>query len=86
VVQTSKIEDKKGIIDISDDGPGIPEPEREKVFERFYRLDGGRSREEGGAGLGLAIARWAVEVNGGVIEFLEKESSGSLCRISFPVE
>jgi heavy metal sensor kinase len=86
VVQISKITDKKGIIDISDNGPGIPEPERKKVFERFYRLDGGRSREEGGSGLGLAIARWAVEVNGGVIEFLEKEGSGSLCRISFPVE
>lgn len=85
-VQTSKIADKKGIIDIIDDGPGIPESERKKVFERFYRLDGGRSREEGGAGLGLAIARWAVEVNGGFIEFREKEGSGSLCRISFPIK
>lgn len=83
-VQTAKTEDKKAIIDIIDDGPGIPEPERTKVFERFYRVNRGRSRSEGGAGLGLAIARWAVEANGGVIAFREKESAGILCRITLP--
>ncbi len=69
-------------IEIIDDGPGIPPEDREKVFERFYRLDSSRTSEEGGTGLGLAIARWAVEANGGKIEFLEKEGQGSWCRIT----
>jgi heavy metal sensor kinase len=69
-------------IDIIDDGPGIPPEDREKVFERFYRIDSARTSEEGGTGLGLAIARWAVEANGGKIEFLEKKGAGSWCRIA----
>ncbi len=85
-VQTIKTEKNKAIIDIMDDGPGIPVSERKKVFERFYRIGGGRSRIEGGNGLGLAIARWAVEANGGNIEFLEKDGPGTLCRISLPAE
>lgn len=76
--------DEQVIIDIIDDGPGIPEAERTKVFDRFYRVDEARSREEGGAGLGLAIAQWAVEANQGRIEFCAKESPGSCCRITLP--
>lgn len=53
--------------DVVDSGPGIPGEEQSKVFERFYRIDKARSREQGGAGLGLAIAKWAVEINGGRI-------------------
>jgi heavy metal sensor kinase len=78
---------KKGeaIIDILDNGPGIPDVERAKVFERFYRIDKARSRTKGGAGLGLAIARWAVEVNGGSIAFLDNDTPGTLCRIILPL-
>ena len=83
-VITAKTEDGNAIIDIIDDGPGIPEPERTKVFERFYRFDEARSRKEGGVGLGLAIARWAVEANGGLIEFCDKQGSGTHCRITLP--
>ncbi len=72
------------IIEIDDNGPGIPESERIRVFERFYRIDKARSRTVGGAGLGLAIARWAVEVNGGSISFREKDGPGTLCRIDLP--
>jgi heavy metal sensor kinase len=54
-------------VEIIDEGPGIPEEQQAKVFDRFYRVDQGRSRETGGAGLGLAIAKWAVQVNGGEI-------------------
>ena len=85
-VITSKTEDGKAMIDIIDDGPGIPEPERDKVFERFHRADKGRSRAEGGAGLGLAIARWAVEANDGVISLLDREGPGTLCRITLPTD
>ena len=77
--------DGQAIIDIIDEGPGIPEAERTKVFDRFYRVDEARSREEGGAGLGLAIAQWAVEANKGRIEFCDKEGPGSCCRITLPM-
>ena len=71
-------------IGISDDGPGIPEEHRQKIYERFYRVDKGRSREGGGAGLGLSIAKWAVEKNGGRIELDSTAGAGSTFRIVFP--
>jgi heavy metal sensor kinase len=54
-------------LDIEDEGPGIPENARQKIFDRFFRLDEARTRDAGGAGLGLPIAKWAVEANGGRI-------------------
>jgi heavy metal sensor kinase len=69
------------VIDIKDNGPGIPRAERSKVFERFYRIDKTRSREKGGVGLGLSIAMWAVGINGGTVEFIDKEDKGTHCRI-----
>jgi signal transduction histidine kinase len=51
------------------------------VFERFYRVDAARARESGGMGLGLAIARWAVEANGGRIELESEEGQGSVFRM-----
>lgn len=53
------------VLTVSDEGPGIPEEEAERVFERFYRADEARSGSAGGAGLGLAIARWIVDLHGG---------------------
>ena len=54
-------------IEVSDEGPGIPPGEAERVFERFYRADAARARTDGGSGLGLAIARWIVDMHGGEI-------------------
>jgi len=77
----------QAMIEVSDNGPGVPTQERERVFERFYRVDKARvSSSDGGAGLGLSIARWAVASNGGSIEFRDREGPGVCCRISLPIE
>jgi heavy metal sensor kinase len=74
----------KMIIEVTDTGPGIAAEHREKIFDRFYRVEKGRSREIGGAGLGLAIAKWAVEANGARIELESRENHGSTFRIVLP--
>lgn len=72
------------IIEISDTGPGIAKEHHARLFERFYRVDPSRSHETGGVGLGLAIARWAVESNGGRIELESEVGQGSRFRIVLP--
>ena len=74
----------RAMIEVRDTGPGIPAAHRNRIFDRFYRVDAGRSREEGGVGLGLAIARWAVEANGGQIELASEGMDGSLFRVILP--
>lgn len=71
-------------IEVLDEGPGIDAQHHARIFDRFYRVDEGRSRERGGSGLGLAIARWAVEANGGRIEVESQLGRGSLFRIVLP--
>jgi signal transduction histidine kinase len=63
-------------ITIDDDGPGIPEAELARVFEAFYRVEGSRSRETGGVGLGLAIARSIVEAQGGELVLRNRPGGG----------
>ena len=72
------------VIEVADTGPGIPREDRLRVFERFYRGDKSRARETGGVGLGLAIAKWAVEANGGGIELVERNGRGCAFRITLP--
>lgn len=69
---------------IEDDGPGIPEGEREKVFSPFYRLEASRNSETGGAGLGLSIARTIVRQHGGEI-ILAANSPGLKATIALPI-
>jgi signal transduction histidine kinase len=66
-------------IEVCDEGPGIPEEEANRVFERFYRADSARSSSHGGAGLGLAIARWIVDLHGGDIRAERRTPTG--CRM-----
>lgn len=74
----------EAVLEVADMGPGIPPEHREKIFERFHRVDTARSRAEGGAGLGLAIAKLMVERNGGRIELECPPESGSIFRLVLP--
>jgi heavy metal sensor kinase len=74
----------QAVIEVRDTGPGIPAAHRDRIFDRFYRVDASRSREEGGVGLGLAIARWAIEAHGGHIELESDQGHGSLFRVLLP--
>ena len=80
--------DKSGSIqiDIEDNGPGIAPQFRDKVFERFFRIDKSRSHAQGGSGLGLAIARQGIEINKGKIQFTEGKGTGAHCTIIFPAK
>ncbi len=66
---------------VADDGPGISAAHRERIFERFYRVDAGRSRELGGTGLGLAIVRHLVEAMGGTVTCEANEPTGARFRV-----
>jgi heavy metal sensor kinase len=83
-VRVSKTGDEEAAIEVTDTGPGIPPEHREKVFDRFYRVDEGRSREAGGAGLGLAIAKWGAETHGGRLELDCPENGGCVFRVILP--
>ncbi|UMG94415.1 HAMP domain-containing sensor histidine kinase [Nocardioides sp. TF02-7] len=61
---------------VEDDGPGVPEPDRDRVFERFVRLDEARARDAGGTGLGLAIVREIVAAHGGSVAVLDSGPGG----------
>jgi signal transduction histidine kinase len=69
---------------VEDDGPGIPEGDRERVFDRFTRLDEGRTRDVGGAGIGLAIVRAIVERHGGGVRVEQGQAGGARFVVSLP--
>ncbi|MEU7059930.1 HAMP domain-containing sensor histidine kinase [Streptomyces sp. NPDC046197] len=71
-------------IEIADDGPGVPPEERERVFDRFVRLDASRERTSGSSGLGLAIAKEIATAHGGHITFDEAPDGGALVLITLP--
>ncbi|MFJ5091567.1 sensor histidine kinase [Streptomyces sp. NPDC088674] len=73
------------VVTVSDDGPGVPPAERDRVFERFVRLDDARTRDEGGAGLGLAIARDAAHRHGGSLVAGERPGGGAEFVLRVPL-
>jgi Histidine kinase-, DNA gyrase B-, and HSP90-like ATPase len=77
--------DKKACLDVIDRGPGIPAEHQPYVFDRFYRVDKARTREWGGAGLGLSITRWAIEAHGGEISLSSKGGDGCTFRVCLPM-
>jgi two-component system phosphate regulon sensor histidine kinase PhoR len=79
VVEAKEMDDRVDVF-VTDNGPGIPEPHRERIFERFYRVDTGRSRSLGGTGLGLSIVKHWVEAMSGSIS-LTSPGEGSRFRV-----
>lgn len=71
-------------VTVEDDGPGIPEAERERVFDPFYRLEGSRSRATGGVGLGLSIVRTAIRAHGGEIVLADGSNGGLAAIVTLP--
>ena len=67
-----------------DEGPGIAADDAARVFERFYRADSARASSDGGAGLGLAIARWIVDLHGGDIHPEPREPHGCRMVVTLP--
>jgi signal transduction histidine kinase len=72
------------VLEVTDRGPGIPEDDAGRVFERFYRSDAARASADGGAGLGLAIARWIVDLHGGTIRPERREPTGCRMIVELP--
>lgn len=79
-----EMKNDNAIITVEDNGPGIPETEKDRIFERFYRLDDSRARDTGGTGLGLAIAKEAVVMHGGQITVDGAVGVGSIFTIYLP--
>jgi two-component system, OmpR family, phosphate regulon sensor histidine kinase PhoR len=72
-------------ISVSDEGPGIPEEDLSRVFERFYRVDKSRARDPGGTGLGLAIVRHLVELHGGEVRAENRAEGGARFTMTLPI-
>jgi two-component system phosphate regulon sensor histidine kinase PhoR len=72
------------VLSVSDSGPGIPDADLGRVFERFYRVDTSRTRDPGGTGLGLSIARHLVELHGGKLSAANRPEGGAVFMISLP--
>lgn len=72
------------VVEVSDAGPGIADEDAGRVFERFYRSDAARASRDGGAGLGLAIARWIVDLHGGTIRPERRQPTGCRMVVELP--
>ncbi|GAB2489660.1 HAMP domain-containing sensor histidine kinase [Streptosporangium sandarakinum] len=83
IVVTVRSEDGRSVLEVLDDGPGIPPEQREYVFRRFARLDAARSKDKGGTGLGLAICREIAERHGGTLT-IRDSGKGARFVASFP--
>jgi signal transduction histidine kinase len=73
-----------GEVAVTDKGPGIAQEERNRIFERFYRVDKARTRRDGGAGLGLSIVKHIVEIHGGRVGVESRPGQGSNFYFTLP--
>jgi signal transduction histidine kinase len=77
--------DRRAVVEVADDGDGVPPGDRERIFERFVRLDEARARDDGGAGLGLAIARDLAARHGGTLTVRDAPAGGALFELRLPL-
>ena len=84
IVRATEAENRKVVICVEDDGPGIPPEATERIFERFYRVDRARSRDVGGTGLGLSIVKHIVQSHGGEVHAASTPGQGA--TISFTLD
>lgn len=82
---TARRDRNRCVIRVADSGIGIPQEAQERIFERFYRVDKGRSRAMGGTGLGLAIVKHIVLSYGGEIQVTSTEGEGTVFTITLPI-
>ncbi len=78
-------QDGRAVVTVEDDGPGLPDDELEAVFEPFHRAERSRSRETGGAGLGLTVARQAARAHGGDVTLTNRTEGGLIARLNLPL-
>ncbi len=83
-VRVSKLKDSCRV-DVADTGPGIPEQELERIFDRFYQVEGSQRRRQGGAGIGLSLARKLSELHGGGLSVTSEVGRGSTFSVSLPL-
>jgi signal transduction histidine kinase len=84
-IELSARSSEKGVeLVVSDTGPGIPHDDQPRVFERFYRVDKGRSRSNGGTGLGLSIVKHVAEAHGGTATLVSRPGAGSKFALFIP--
>jgi two-component system phosphate regulon sensor histidine kinase PhoR len=84
IALSSRADGTHVLIEVADSGPGIPEADLSRIFERFYRVDKARSRESGGTGLGLSIVRHLVELHGGEVRAINRPEGGATFRVRLP--
>ncbi len=80
----ARLDGERVLLTVADNGPGVPEPDLERVFERFYRVDKSRTQDPGGTGLGLSIVRHLVELHGGRVKADSRKEGGAIFTISLP--
>jgi signal transduction histidine kinase len=85
VTVTTRVDEGRAVLTVDDDGAGIAPDDRERVFERFTRLDEGRTRDKGGAGLGLAVVRAIAHRHGGEVHAEAAPTGGARLTVSLPL-
>lgn len=84
-VSAQRVDGGRAVLEVVDDGPGLPETALETVFEPFERMEPSRNRRTGGSGLGLAVARQAARAHGGDVTLSNREDGGLVARLELPL-
>ncbi|MBS8053072.1 cell wall metabolism sensor histidine kinase WalK, partial [Streptococcus suis] len=81
---TANIKDKSVYFTVADNGLGISDADKKKIFDRFYRVDKARTRQKGGFGLGLSLAQQIIKTLGGKISVRDNQPKGTIFEVGLP--